>query len=155
MSLCALPPGSSFILASFQDLLAEHVEVALYLTMLVGAGGNAGNQAAVHVIRELAVSKGSARISLLRELGIALCVGTLVTWVGFARVLLFEGSLKTTVAISLALFAITCSSIVLGSVLPLAFRRVGLDAAHAGPTIQVFMDISGVFITCLVCSRVL
>jgi Mg/Co/Ni transporter MgtE len=31
--------------------LANHLDVTLFLTMLVGAGGNASNQAAVAVIR--------------------------------------------------------------------------------------------------------
>lgn len=33
----------------FQDLLRQHVVVTLFLTMLVGAGGNAGNQSAIKV----------------------------------------------------------------------------------------------------------
>lgn len=33
----------------FQDLLREHVVITLFLTMLVGAGGNAGNQSAIKV----------------------------------------------------------------------------------------------------------
>lgn len=33
----------------FQNLLREHVVVTLFLTMLVGAGGNAGNQSAIKV----------------------------------------------------------------------------------------------------------
>lgn len=32
-----------------QTLLREHVVVTLFLTMLVGAGGNAGNQSAIKV----------------------------------------------------------------------------------------------------------
>ncbi len=36
-----------------QDLLKEHLVVVMFLTMLVGAGGNAGNQSAIKVIRGL------------------------------------------------------------------------------------------------------
>ena len=38
---------SGFILASNQNLLANHPVIVYYLTMMVGAGGNAGNQASV------------------------------------------------------------------------------------------------------------
>lgn len=38
--------------------MQEHIVVTLFLTMLVGAGGNAGNQSAIKVIRGL-VSGGS------------------------------------------------------------------------------------------------
>ena len=41
------------VLDSYQDLLKEHLVVTLFLTMLVGAGGNAGNQSAIKVIRGL------------------------------------------------------------------------------------------------------
>jgi len=36
-----------------QELLRDHIVVTLFLTMLVGAGGNAGNQSAIKVIRGL------------------------------------------------------------------------------------------------------
>ena len=45
---------SSFILASYEQLLRKHTVVVFFMTMLVGAGGNAGNQAAVLVIRGIA-----------------------------------------------------------------------------------------------------
>ena len=54
---------SSFILAHFERLLQKHSVVVFFLTMLVGAGGNAGNQAAVLVIRGLAT--GEVRPMLL------------------------------------------------------------------------------------------
>ena len=38
---------SSFILARNEKLLQEHLVIVRFLTMLVGAGGNAGNQASV------------------------------------------------------------------------------------------------------------
>ena len=46
---------SSFILSANEELLRNHPSIVYFLTMLVGAGGNAGNQAAVRVIRGLAV----------------------------------------------------------------------------------------------------
>jgi Mg/Co/Ni transporter MgtE len=41
---------------------------------------------------------------------------------------------------------------VTGAMLPLVLEKCGLDPAHAGPIIQVIMDVTGVFITCKVCS---
>ena len=41
------------MLDSYQELLRNHLVVTLFLTMLVGAGGNAGNQSAIKVIRGL------------------------------------------------------------------------------------------------------
>ena len=41
------------VLDFYQELLRNHLVVTLFLTMLVGAGGNAGNQSAIKVIRGL------------------------------------------------------------------------------------------------------
>lgn len=44
VGLLILQSSSSFVLDKYQDLIREHLVVTLFLTMLVGAGGNAGNQ---------------------------------------------------------------------------------------------------------------
>ena len=53
LGLLMLQSMSSFVLDSYQQLLRDHLVVTLFLTMLVGAGGNAGNQSAIKVIRGL------------------------------------------------------------------------------------------------------
>ena len=61
--------------------------------MLVGAGGNAGNQSAVNVIRGLAMGRLSRADSvavLWRETKAGLVEGVLLTSVGFWRVYLFQ-----------------------------------------------------------------
>jgi Mg/Co/Ni transporter MgtE len=47
VGLLVLQSMSSFILARNEVLLQEHTIIIRFLTMLVGAGGNAGNQASV------------------------------------------------------------------------------------------------------------
>ena len=55
LGLLLLQSCSSFILASYETLLGKHQALIYFLTMLVGAGGNAGNQACVKMVRELAI----------------------------------------------------------------------------------------------------
>ncbi|CAF0966503.1 unnamed protein product [Adineta steineri] len=152
-ALLILQSGSSFILQSFSDLISRHILITMYLTMLVGAGGNAGNQAAVLVIRRLATSKSfSVRSLILRETFSAVIIGALVTSVGFVRVWIEErGAILPSLTIGIALFCIVTSSILLGTLLPIILQRIiHVDPAHAGPIIQVIMDILGVCITCAV-----
>jgi Mg/Co/Ni transporter MgtE len=47
VGLLVLQSMSSFILARNEALLQSHLVIVRFLTMLVGAGGNAGNQASV------------------------------------------------------------------------------------------------------------
>lgn len=49
LGLLILQSMSSVVLDSYQQLLKEHMVVTLFLTMLIGAGGNAGNQSAIRV----------------------------------------------------------------------------------------------------------
>merc|ERR1712039_324500 len=58
-------------------------------------------------------------------------------------------------AVTASLMVIVVTSAVLGTSLPLSFALIGLDVAHAGPTIQVIMDIGGVVITCSIARLVL
>ena len=53
LGLLVLQSTSSFVLDNYQQLLKDHIVVTLFLTMLVGAGGNAGNQSSIKVIRGL------------------------------------------------------------------------------------------------------
>eukprot|EP00308_Calcidiscus_leptoporus_P011622 CAMPEP_0119362434 /NCGR_PEP_ID=MMETSP1334-20130426/9499_1 /TAXON_ID=127549 /ORGANISM="Calcidiscus leptoporus, Strain RCC1130" /LENGTH=728 /DNA_ID=CAMNT_0007377651 /DNA_START=103 /DNA_END=2289 /DNA_ORIENTATION=+ len=144
---------SSFILARFEALLFEHGFIVAFLTMLVGSGGNAGNQAAVLVIRALATGELNRRTILkylLGECKVALSLGVILTAIGFARVVIFDYTAIEGAAVAASLFVIVVISVLAGSTLPLALHRIHLDPAHAGATIQVIMDLIGVFVTCWV-----
>ena len=127
--------------------------------MLVGAGGNAGNQAAVRIIRGIAlgtVNEHNRQRVFLRELFMAFSICILVCIIGLIRCLLFShNSLQETAAIIASLAVIVFVSIVLGAILPFLLLFFGIDPAHASTTIQVLMDILGVFITCLISSFLL
>lgn len=153
--LLLLQSCSSFILERFAKLIESHLVVTFFLTMLVGAGGNAGNQSAVMVIRGLAT--GSVRDDneykiLWRQLLTGLIMAAILVLFGYLRVVLFGSDAVSAAAISLSLFVIVVVSVIMGTLLPLMLHGLGIDPAHAGPTIQVFMDIVGVWITCVVCS---
>merc|ERR1712070_1309617 len=54
IGLLAAQSMSSFVLSSNMELIERYPSIVFFLTMLVGAGGNAGNQAAVRIIRGIA-----------------------------------------------------------------------------------------------------
>ena len=146
---------SGMILGRFEELIQKHVVVTLFLTMLVGAGGNAGNQSTVSVIRGLAtgqVSRENALKVVLVESKMGVALGLVLAFVACARVLFTGGDLVSGMAIGSSVFCIVATSTLVGSALPILLHRNGIDAAHAGPAIQVVMDIAGVTITCLICA---
>lgn len=68
---------------------------------------------------------------------------------------LTSGNVVGAIAISMSLFMIVMSSVMLGTLLPFVIAKAGLDPANAGTSIQVVMDILGVAITCALCHMVL
>jgi len=153
---------SSSVLNHYDDLIHQTI-LPLFLTMLVGAGGNAGNQATVRSISglvsgEYRPKKGDFIQVVKREVAVGFICASLLTAIGFLRVLWFTGGaggFLPVLAISLSLFLIVITSALIGSGLPFVLTFIGLDAEHAGPTIQVIMDILGVLITCITTERFL
>ena len=160
--LCALlilQSLSGSVLSYFEELIRKHLVITLFLTMLVGAGGNCGNQSAIAVIRSLAMgeldlSVRSFRRTMLRQARVGAGLALTTTCVGAARVVLTNGEAKNVLGISASLFTIVFTSTLLGSALPFALGRAGVDPANAGTTIQVVMDVLGVLTICGVCSIV-
>lgn len=171
------------VLDRYQQLLKDHLVVTLFLTMLVGAGGNAGNQSAIKVIRGLvrapatccwlfipaiaAISMvlqatgtirstaASFRKILSQQAAVGALLGASLAAGGWLRVYLTNGNAWNATAISVSLLCIVFTSVVMGTTLPFGLARLGIDPANAGTTIQVIMDILGVAITCATCQLVL
>jgi Mg/Co/Ni transporter MgtE len=95
------------------------------------------------------------RKTMQEQASVGLLLGAGLSAGGFVRVYLTNGDLNNAAAISISLLAIVMSSVVLGTALPFALSRVGVDPANAGTSIQVVMDILGVFITCVTCNLIL
>jgi len=173
MGLLAFQSCSSFILASNERLIQAHPTIIYFLTMLVGiiiiiiiiiiifiiiifpgAGGNAGNQSSVRIIRGLAigaVNDYNVRRVLIRELIMAFSISFVLGIAGFIRTLFsFSTTKPEKIALTASLILKPFISIIGGALLPLLLKFFKFDPAHASTTIQVVMDISGVLITCVV-----
>ncbi|KAL3941020.1 MAG: hypothetical protein SGBAC_004561 [Bacillariaceae sp.] len=134
VGLLILQSMSSFIIARNETLLQQHGVLVQFLTMLVGAGGNAGNQASVRVIRGLAtgsIDHSNTRLFLRREVFMGMCLSIILAIAGFGRALIFFTPWPETFAITVSLFIIVACSVVIGSLLPLGMRSVGIDPAHS------------------------
>ena len=156
LGLLVLQSLSSFVLEANEALIKEHLVVTLFLTMLVGAGGNSGAQSSVHVIRGLATGQFSCTLEtftsvLKQQLRVGVLLGTALAVGGYLRVIATEGIPLDAFAIACSLFAIVNVSVLVGTSLPFALAWRGVDPAHAGTTVQVISDVTGVALTCAVC----
>lgn len=122
----------------------------LFLPLLIGAGGNAGSQVTTTITRALAVDEvrlSDWRRVLLRELGVACLIGLTLGAVGYVRALMWGTDPHLSFIVALALPLIVIWAAMVGSVLPLAAKRIGIDpAVMSAPFISTFVDATGLII---------
>mmetsp|Transcript_2020 Transcript_2020/g.6746 ORF Transcript_2020/g.6746 Transcript_2020/m.6746 type:complete len:300 (-) Transcript_2020:68-967(-) len=137
---------SSFILSYFNRLIATHPSIILFLTTIVGLGGNAGCQSTVLTVRRLALGQS---VSLLEQTIVGLLLSLIIGPLLLVRTLLQHARLRTSICIVLSSMVITVVATTLGCGFPKLLWRLGMDPAHSASIIQVCMDILGILIVCL------
>ena len=157
-SLLGISVVTTGILASQADTLNSAIALAFFIPLLIGTGGNTGNQSATLMIRALATGDIRERQwlgALLREVAIGSLLGVtmgLASWLlGF-----FKGDARIALIVSLAMIAVVIASSLLGVILPVILQRLRIDPAVASnPLIASVMDILGLLIYFSVAQAVL
>lgn len=140
---------SSTILEGFQNTLQVITALTFYITILLGAGGNTGNQSSTLIVRALAMGDVRGR-DTLRILGKEFVVGamlglTLAALLSVKIVMDGHAEILFVVAISLALLMTVTN--MLGAVLPIGIKKLGLDPALiSNPLIATLSDITGLVV---------
>ncbi|MDP9152314.1 MAG: magnesium transporter [Myxococcota bacterium] len=136
----------------FYDPVMEAVKGALlYVPLLISAGGNSGSQSSTLVIRGLAL--GEIRLAdwwriLLREAVMGVILGSLIAAIAMARVMMYpDQTFLFALTVGLTVLAIIVAGCTVGSMLPLAMKRLGMDPATSStPFIASLVDTLGVVI---------
>lgn len=159
VGLLFLQSFSSEIMSSYDWVFEKYTIFTFFLTMLMGTGGNAGNQSATLVIRGLTTGEINRKTSwyvLMREMMSASVIGALLGCMSFIRVYTHNQDIMMAGIISLVLFCIIMCSMTLGTAIPLLLDRMGIDPAHsAAPFLATIMDILGILILCMIAARTL
>jgi magnesium transporter len=146
------------VLQVFEPTLEKVVRLALFVPLLIGTGGNSGAQAAVAVIRAMAVDEvrfGDLPRVIWREARVGLMLGVMLAAVSFGPVALIFGMDIATV-VSLTLVAICTWATFVGSMLPMLGQRMGVDpAVVSAPLITTLVDATGLIIYFLIARAVL
>lgn len=146
------------VLEVFEDTLAQVTVLALFVPLLIGTGGNTGNQAATTVTRALALDDVSPRDILRvlsRELRAGALLGLLLGALGFAVAsLVYSATIGAVIGLTLAAICTTAAAV--GGVMPLAARAIRVDpAVFSNPFITTFVDATGLVIYFLIARSVL
>ena len=146
------------VMDTFEATLAEQVALSLFIPLLIGTGGNTGNQAATTITRALALGDVRPRDVVkvvAREVRVGALLGLLLGGLGFAITsVIFTVPLGTVVG--LTLLGVCTMAAAAGGLMPLLGKALKVDpAVFSNPFISTFVDATGLIIYFLIASAVL
>jgi magnesium transporter len=145
-------------LAAFQQEIDKVVVLSMLVPLCISTGGNSGSQAATLITRALALGQVTPQEwwrVLRHELLQGLALGATIGAIGFLRGALTPESVRGTsvdgislgIVVGLAVGAICLWGTLIGSMLPLIFKKMGFDPAFASsPFVATFVDVTGIII---------
>ncbi len=128
---------------------ATNLQVTMFsfLPLVLASGGNTGSQSATLIIRLLALGKTKEPLRLIgREAVVGLMLGAALATADFFFIRFWFGrSWAESIVVALTVCVVVVLGTIWGSLLPLIFRRLGMDPAlMSNPLIAAFMDLMGV-----------
>ncbi|HKK96036.1 MAG TPA: magnesium transporter [Anaerovoracaceae bacterium] len=133
------------IITRFEDVLSSVICLVSYMPMLMGTGGNSGSQSSTLIIRGMATGEVETKdvIKVLwKELRVSIVIGIVVSSINFARIIWIDSnSMMIAFTVSTAMMAIVIIAKLIGSMLPIIAKKIGIDPAlMAGPMIASITD---------------
>ncbi|MBI1826246.1 MAG: magnesium transporter [Planctomycetes bacterium] len=145
-------------MGKFQDELERAVVLSLFLPLIISSGGNSGSQASSLLVRALAL--GDVRLRdwwrvLVRELTSGLALGAVLGTIVLIRILVWQALgwdygphyMILALTVSFSVIGVVMYGTLMGAMLPLVLRRVGLDpATSSAPFVATLVDVTGIII---------
>ena len=143
--------GNSMILGNFDATFAAHPEMALYIPLIGGTGGNVGTQSSAIIVQGLANNSLDAKDTfkqITKESVVALINATIISLLvyiyNFVR---FGATATVTYSVSISLFAVVMFASIFGTLVPMTLEKLKVDPAIAtGPFIAITNDIIGMML---------
>ena len=140
--------GSSLLLNSFTTTLGNHPEMALFIPLLAGMGGNVGTQSSAIAVQGLANnSLNSSHMfrHILKEMVVAIINATILSLMVYVYNFFVYGPTDiVSLAVPLSLFVVVLFASGFGTLIPMVLERININPAVAtGPFIQIINDLSG------------
>ena len=151
---------SGLVLGSFEKVLLTMPILNTFVPMLTGTGGNCGSQSSTLIIRGLATEeiefKDILKV-LFKELRVAVLVGAMLAVVnGIRIILMYQGNVMLAVTLGITLICTVTLAKVIGCVLPLVAKKVGLDPAlMAAPLITTLVDTGTILLYFTIATKIM
>jgi magnesium transporter len=141
---------TAFALRTYEDRLEKVVWLAWFIPLIVSTGGNCGNQSASLVITALAlgdVHLGDWWRIVRRELVVGLLLGGFLSVIAYLITLILTHEPVSGMVVPVTILLVVVCGTLVGSILPLVFKRLGLDPAlMSNPFVAGIIDIAGIVI---------
>lgn len=140
---------ASIVIGFFEDTIQKIVALAVLMPIVASMGGNAGTQTVVLVVRGLAlgtITHGNTRRLLLKEMMVSVFNSLLWALVVAMVAIAWYRDPVLGLVIALAMVINLMVAALFGVVIPIMFRRVGIDPALAsGVMLTAITDVVGFF----------
>ena len=143
---------TGLVITKFEDALGVLPCLTAFIPMLMDTGGNAGSQACVSIIRGISLNEiefGDLFHVVWKEIRVAVLCGVCLAAACFGKIMLVDHLLLQNTSVTTMVALVVCISMamtvfmakVVGSVLPLLAKKIGLDpAVMASPLITTIVD---------------
>jgi magnesium transporter len=147
------------VLRGLETELSRMVALAFFIPLLTGMGGNVGTQSSTLTVRGLATGQIEGReviLTVLKESLVGMSIGAVCGLIVGTVAFLWQGNMALGLVVGLALLGNMTTAATMGTLVPLFFRRVGIDPAVASaPFISTSIDITGLLIYSILASALI
>ena len=141
---------TAFALEHYEARIDQHVWLVMFIPLVISAGGNSGGQSSTLIISSMA--RGEIQLTdwvkvIRREIAMGLILGSLLGLLGWGAGLFLAPKPIYAAIIPITIICVVICGTLSGSLLPLFFRRLGLDPAlMSNPFVAGIVDILGIII---------
>jgi len=141
---------SAKIIGGFEATLNSNTTIAYFIPLLAGMGGNVGTQSSTLTVRGIATGQIDSKEVLkivLHEFSVGFSVGLICSILVAFMTFVLNGEMVLSLIVGVAMWANMITAATIGTLVPLIFKRVGVDPAVASaPFISTTIDITGISI---------
>lgn len=137
------------VVSAFEGTISRYAVLAVFMPVIAGIGGNAGNQTLTIMIRGITLGELEfARTwrAVLKEMTVGLLMGILLGTIAAIVAIVWKGNPLLGIVVALSMMANILLSATIGTMIPLTLKRFGLDPALGGSIlVTMCTDVFGFF----------
>ena len=139
---------SGLVIKHYHHTISTFVSVAFFVPLIMALSGAVGNQTQTIVVRAMAIGRieGMAWRILRRQLVVGSIMGLVAGVLATSLVTLVQQNPMLGISVGLSLLVSMTISSAIGVLVPISFKRIGVDPALTVPSIATLNDIMGTFI---------